>query len=139
MNNYQISHGKTLFDIFNMINPNCYQAFIIQCIIENKKEDAMQYCDELKTAIDYYKWESRDISSKYIDALICESNLSQWQKLSIIYIVSNNIDQCKKIIENEIQSDKDNINKRLEYIKNSENNKSLLEELYNLYGFGSSF
>ena len=33
-----ISHNKTLFDIFNMINPNCYQALIIQAIIEDRKD-----------------------------------------------------------------------------------------------------
>ena len=139
MSNHSISHGKTLFDIFNMLNPNCYQAFIIQCIIENKKEEALQYCDELVTAINYYKWDAKDISSKYTDALICESNLEKWQKLSIIYIVSNNIDQCKKIIEDEIQLEKDNTHKRLECIKQNGNKRSLLEELYSLYGFGNSF
>jgi hypothetical protein len=138
MSNHSISHGKTLFDIFNMLNPNCYQAFIIQCIIENKKEEALQYCDELVTAINYYKWDAKDISSKYTDALICDSNLEKWQKLSIIYIVSNNIDQCKNAIKDEIKLEKEKSDKRLEYIKRYENKKSLLEELYSLYGFDQS-
>ena len=138
MVNHPISHGKTLFDIFNMLNPNCYQAFIIQCIIEDKKEEAVKYCDELTTAINYYKWESKDVSTKYTDALVSESDLEKWQKLSIIYIMSSNIEQCKNVIKDEIQSEKEEANKRLEYIKRNKSNGSLLEELYSLYGFGQS-
>lgn len=138
MVNHPISHGKTLFDVFNMLNPNCYQAFIIQCIVEDKKEEAIQYCDELTTAINYYKWESKDVSTKYTDALVSESDLKRWQKLSIIYIMSSNIEQCKNVIKGEIQFEKEEANKRLEYIKRNESNRSLLEELYSLYGFGQS-
>ena len=85
-----ISHNKTLFDIFNMINPNCYQALIIQAIIEDRKEEAIQLCDALSTAFEYYKWESNAKQSGYTDALICDSSLDQWKKLAIIRIISNN-------------------------------------------------
>lgn len=99
-----ISHNKTLFDIFNMINPNCYQALIIQAIIEDRKEEAIQLCDELSTAFEYYKWESNAKQSGYTDALICDSSLDQWKKLAIIRIISNNVKQCKEIIKKEVES-----------------------------------
>lgn len=99
-----ISHNKTLFDIFNMINPNCYQALIIQAIIEDRKEEAIQLCDELSTAFEYYKWESSAEQSGYTDALICDSSLDQWKKLAIIRIISNNVKQCKEIIKKEVEN-----------------------------------
>ena len=117
MSNHPISHGKTVFDLFNMINPNCYQAFVIQCIIENKKEEAIQYCNELSTAIEYYKWDSAGKQSSYVDQLICESDLQKWQKISIIYIISNNVEQCKKVIEGELNNEREESKKRIEYEK----------------------
>lgn len=137
MSNHPISNGKTLFDLFNMINPNCYQAFIIQCIIENRKEEALHYCDELSTAIEYYKWEASNKSSGYIDQLICESNLDKWKKIAIIYIISNNVDLCKKSIESQIKVDKDEHDRRLEEIKSTDIAKSL-KEFYNMLGLNSN-
>lgn len=116
MSNHTLSHGKTVFDIFNMINPNCYQAFIIQCIIENKKEEAIQYCNELETAIEYYKWDSKCKQSSYIDQLICESDLVKWQKFAIIYIMSNNTKLCKSILEEAINDEHEESLKRKEYL-----------------------
>ena len=104
MINTIISHNKTLFDIFNMINPNCYQALIIQAIIEDRKEEAIQLCDALSTAFAYYKWESNAKQSGYTDALICDSSLDQWKKLAIIRIISNNVNQCKDIIKKEVEN-----------------------------------
>ena len=138
MSNHLISHGKTVFDLFNMINPNCYQAFIIQCIIENKKEEAIQYCNELSIAIEYYKWESTGKKSSYIDQLICESDFQKWQKIAIIYIISNNVELCKKVIENELDNDNEDSNRRLELAKRCKNSgKSPLDEFYNMFGFNS--
>lgn len=134
MSNHNISHGKTIFDIFNMINPNCYQAFIIQSIIENKKEEAVQYCDELKTAIEYYKWDASNKSNRYIDCLICESEyLQKWQKLAIIYIMSNSIEQCKNVILDEIKSELEESKSKSRNV--SYHSKDYLKELYNLFGF----
>ena len=56
MNNYKFSNDKSLFDVFNMINPNCYQALIINSIIEDNKADCVKYLDELKSAFELYKW-----------------------------------------------------------------------------------
>lgn len=117
MINHPISHNKSMFDLFNMINPNCYQAYIIQCIIEDKKEDALRYCDELSTAFEYYKWDSSGKQSDYIDSLICESNLDKWQKMAIIYIISNDIVKCKNIIKNQISLEQEDLKKRIEYTK----------------------
>lgn len=117
MSNHAISHGKTMFDIFNMINPNCYQSLAIQAIIENKKEEAIYCCNELRTAIEYYKWDSSGKQTNYIDALICDSYLKKWQKIAIIHIIANNIDLCKKAILDEIESEKESIIKRAESAK----------------------
>lgn len=138
MSNHPISHGKTVFDLFNMINPNCYQAFIIQCIIENKKEEAIQYCDELSTAIEYYKWDAAGKQSSYIDQLICESDLQKWQKIAIIYIISNNVEQCKKVIESELNNEKEESQRRIEHAKQCKHSgRSPLEDLYRMFGFSS--
>ena len=138
MSNHPISHDKTIYDIFNMINPNCYQAFIIQFIIENKKEEALQCCDELAVAFDYYNWDSKGKQSSYIDSLICESNLEKWQKIAIIHIIANDVKSCKHIIENEIESEKQESIKRAESAKQRKENKSSpLQDLYNLFGFSS--
>lgn len=138
MSNHPISNGKTVYDIFNMINPNCYQAFIIMYIIENKKEEAIRCCDELRTAIEYYKWDSAGKQSSYIDALICDSNLEKWQKIAIIHIIANNIDLCKKAILNEIESEKEASLKRIESAKQyNQSPKDQIESLYRLFGFDS--
>lgn len=140
MSNHAISHGKTMFDIFNMINPNCYQALIIQAIIENKKEEAIQFCDELATAFEYYKWDSTGKQSSYTDGLICDSNLEQWKKLALIRIISNNVKQCKEILEKEIESDKIASQSRCEYAKKHGNNPNrALDELCEMFGFGNLF
>lgn len=117
MSNHAISHGKTMFDIFNMINPNCYQALAIQAIIENKKEEALYCCDELHTAVEYYEWDSSGKQTSYIDALICDSDLKKWQKIAIIHIIANNADLCKKTILDEIESEKELFAKRIESAK----------------------
>lgn len=138
MSNHPISHDKTIYDIFNMINPNCYQAFIIQFIIENKKEEALQCCDELAVAFDYYNWDSKGKQSSYIDSLICESNLEKWQKIAIIHIIANDVKSCKHIIENEIESEKQESIKRAESAKQRKENKSNpIQDLYDLFGFSS--
>ena len=138
MSNHPISNGKTVYDIFNMINPNCYQAFIIMYVIENKKEEAIRCCDELRTAIEYYKWDSSGTQSSYIDALICDSNLEKWQKIAIIHIIANNIDACKKTILNEIESEKEASVKRIESAKQyNQSPKNQIESLYRLFGFDS--
>lgn len=117
MSNHAISHGKTMFDIFNMINPNCYQSLAIQAIIENKKEEAIYCCNELRTAIEYYKWGSTGKQSSYIDALICDSDLKKWQKIAIIHIIANDVDLCKKAILDEIEYEKELLVKRTESAK----------------------
>ena len=134
MSNHPISHDKTVYDIFNMINPNCYQAFIIQYIIENRKEEAIKCCDELSVAFDYYKWDSKGKQSSYIDSLICESNLAKWQKIAIIHIIANDVKSCKSSIENEIENEKTESLKRLEVARQQRNQ---LHDLYNLFGFNS--
>lgn len=91
ISNHAISHEKTMFDIFNMISTNCYQALAIQAIIENKKEEDIQFCDELTTAFEYYKWDSAGKQSSYTDKLVCDSDLEQWKKLALIRIISNNV------------------------------------------------
>ena len=106
MINYTISHGKTLFDIFNMINPNCYQALVAKAIIEDKKEEAIRLCDELSTALKYYNWDATGAQSSYVDALICESSFDEWKKHALIRIISNNVAQCKEILEKEIENDR---------------------------------
>lgn len=138
MSNHTISHGKTIFDIFNMINPNCYQAFIIQCIIENKKEEAIQYCDELLTAIEYYKWESKTSQSSYIDSLICESQLEKWQKLAIIHIIANEVIPCKSIIENKILEERKETESRISTARKFKDYPTTtMDGLYKMFGFSS--
>ena len=138
MSNHPISHDKTVYDLFNMINPNCYQAFIIQYIIENRKQEAIQCCDELSIAFEYYKWDSKGKQSSYIDTLVCESNLAKWQKLAIIHIIANDIKSCKKAIEDEIASEKDATNKRIESARQyRDGHHNTLHDLYNLFGFNS--
>ena len=127
MINHIISHNKTLFDIFNMINPNCYQALIIQAIIEDRKEEAIQLCDALSTALEYYKWESSAKQSGYTDALICDSSLDQWKKLAIIRIISNNVNQCKDIIKKEIE------NSRSYYKTNSNHRQTITLKIADLH------
>jgi len=138
MSNHLISHDKTLFDLFNMINPNCYQAFIIQYIIENKKEEAIKCCDELTIAFEYYKWDSSGKQSSYIDSLVCESNLAKWQKLAIIHIIANDVKSCKQTIENEILEEKKSNERRLESARQFRDNpNSQTKDLYHLFGFDS--
>lgn len=110
MINHTMTKDKTMFDLFNMIQPNCYQAYIIQSIIEDRKQDAISYCNELKTAIDYYKWDIHNGTTDYTDCLICSSELEQWQKIALLHIVSNDYNKCKEVIELEIA--------KLEYAKN---------------------
>lgn len=105
MKNYNISHDKTMFDLFNMTNLNCYQAFIIQSIFEDKKEDIIQLCNELSTAAAYYKWELKPVKSDYIDSLICESGLKKWQKIAMFYILSNDYTACKSLVEKQIKEE----------------------------------
>lgn len=138
MSNHQISHGKTLFDVFNLINPNCYQAFIIQCIIENKKEEAIQYCDELSTAFEYYNWDKTGKQSSYTDSLICESNLEKWQKVAIIHIISNDVFKCKETIKSEIRREEADNEKRAVSAKKYDNHRSI-DDLYKLFGFNFPF
>jgi hypothetical protein len=136
MINHPISHNKSMFDLFNMINPNCYQAYIIQCIIEDKKEDALRYCDELSTAFEYYKWDSSGKQSDYIDSLICESNFDKWQKMAIIYIISNDIVKCKNIIKNQISLEQEDLKKRIEYTKScNSRSRTPLDEFCSMLGW----
>lgn len=128
MSNCLISNGKTLYDVFNVINPNCYQAFIIQYIIEDKKEEAIKCCNELTNCFKYYKWERNKKPSGYVDSLICESNLDKWKKLAIIHIITNDVEKCKNIIVDEINKDKHNKNNNI-----TEN--KLLCELFNIDSF----
>ena len=138
MSNHYISHNKTIYDIFNMINPNCYQAFIIQFIIENKKEEALQCCDELAVAFEYYNWDSKSKQSNYTDCLICESNLEKWQKIAIIHIMANDIKSCKHVIEDEIDEEKKAAAKRIEEAKEMKyNHRNALQDLYSLFDFNS--
>lgn len=138
MSNHPISHDKTIYDLFNMINPNCYQAFIIQYIIENRKQEALQCCDELSVAFDYYKWEPKGKQSSYIDSLICESNLDKWKKIAIIHIIANDVKSCKRVIESEIESEKEKTEKRIESAKQFRDEpRSALNDLYSLFGFSS--
>lgn len=102
MNNYKFSNDKSLFDLFNMINPNCYQALIINSIIEDNKSDCLKYLNELKVAFELYKWPIDDKSTNYIDQLICNSSLLTWQKTAIMYIISNNVIKCQETINKEI-------------------------------------
>jgi len=138
MSSHVISHGKTMFDIFNMINPNCYQALIMRAIIENKKDEALQFCDELSTAFNYYKWDSTGKQNSYTDGLICDSNLEKWQKLALIRIISNNVDQCKAIILDELESEKLATEQRHEFAKQHRDSKNIaLDNLSQLFGFNS--
>lgn len=134
MSNHPISHGKTVYDIFNMLNPSCYQAFIIQYIIENRKEEAIRCCDELSIAFDYYKWDSTGKQSNYIDSLICESNLEKWQKIAMIHIIANDIASCKKLLESEIENEKAKTQRRQISVKS---HQSQLRDFYDLFGFNS--
>ena len=134
MSNHSISNGKTLYDVFNMINPNCYQALIMQYIIENRKDEALKCCDELTVAFDYYKWDSKGKQSNYIDSLVCESNLEKWQKIAIIHIVANDVVSCKKVISEQIESENAFSNKRLEHAKLSSRDNAV-DALYHLFGF----
>jgi hypothetical protein len=136
MSNHAISHGKTMFDIFNMINPNCYQALIIQAIIENKKEEAIQFCDELATAFEYYKWDSAGKQSSYTDGLICDSNLEQWKKLALIRIISNNVKQCRDILEKEVENDRASYQSRCDHAKKYGNSSNrVIDDLCEMFGF----
>lgn len=138
MSNHPISHDKTLYDLFNMVNPNCYQAFIIQYIIENKKQEAIQCCDELSVAFEYYKWDSKGKQSSYIDTLICESNLTKWQKIAIIHIIANDVKSCKCVIESEIDAEKELAGKRVKPTARYMNSPhTSLQDLYNLFDFNS--
>ena len=138
MSNHPISYDKTIYDVFNMINPNCYQAFIIQYIIENRKQEAIQCCDELSVAFEYYKWDSSGKQSSYIDSLICQSNLAKWQKIAIIHIIANDVKSCKQVIESEIEYEKDISNKRIESAKQyRDQSYNPLHDLYNLFGLNS--
>lgn len=100
MDKCMLSDNKSIFDLFNMVNPNCYQACAIQSVIANDKDLAIKYCDELENAIKYYKWDKSDKNTDYIDSLICQSNLEKWQKLAIMYILGNNTDKCKDLLIN---------------------------------------
>jgi hypothetical protein len=113
------------------MNPNCYQAFIIQYIIEDKKSEAIKCCDELLTAFKYYKWDSKGKESDYIDHLICDSSLLNWQKSAIIHIISNNAESCKSIIENEIKDEIAHFNKCKADYTNSF--RSLLNDVYGVF------
>jgi hypothetical protein len=138
MSNYPVSHDKTIYDIFNMINPNCYQAFIIQYIIENRKEEALKCCDELATAIEYYKWDSSGKQSSYVDSLICESKFAKWQKLAIIHIIANDVKSCKRVIEGRIKEEASETEKRIESAKKyKEMPFNSFKELCSLFGFES--
>lgn len=103
MINHRISNsnkfGGTMFDLFNLINPNCYQALAIKYIIEGDKQSACECCDELDKAIEYFKWSSNSNQSNYVDQLICQSELEGWQKTSILYIIANDTKNCKKTLE----------------------------------------
>lgn len=110
MINHSIGNNKTMFDLFNMINPNCYQAFIIKSIIENNKLEAIQCCEELETAITYYRWETKSTSSRYIDALICNSDLEVWQRKAIFHIIDCHTSECSKVIQDEINRENAQIN-----------------------------
>lgn len=137
MSNHTISHGKTVYDIFNMINPNCYQAFIMQYIIENRKEEALKCCEELETAFEYYKWDTSGKQSSYVDSLICESNLDKWQKVAIIHIIANDVKSCKKAIQDELDSEKKLEEQRIASAKLFRDNPtSSLDSLFDLFGFG---
>lgn len=98
-NAYYVSNEKTLFDIFNMINPNCYQALVMKSIMDCNKSDALFYCDKLAEAAEYYKWDVTYKKMDYIDSLICMSDLELWQKKAMLYIISNDTVNCKKEIE----------------------------------------
>ena len=113
MSNHTISHGKTVYDIFNMINPNCYQAF------------------------EYYKWDTSGKQSSYVDSLICESNLDKWQKVAIIHIIANDVKSCKKAIQDELDSEKKLEEQRIASAKLFRDNPtSSLDNLFDLFGFG---
>ena len=117
-----------------MMNPNCYQALIMQYIIENRKDDALKCCNELSVAFDYYQWDTKSKQSDYLDSLVCESSLEKWQKIAIIHIMSNNIDKCEKVISNEIESENNIAAKRLEYAKMN-SRSDYTSDLYRLFGF----
>ena len=138
MSNHPLSHDKTLYDLFNMINPNCYQAFAIQYIIENKKDEAIKCCEELLTAFEYYKWNTEGKQSGYIDQLICESNLDKWKKIAIMYIIANDAKQCKSVIEGQIETEKEETAKRLEMAKQYRDGRfNPINDFYNMFGFNS--
>ena len=137
MSNHLISHNKTIYDLFNMINPNCYQALAILYIIENKKEEAIKCCDELATAFEYYKWDRTGKQSNYVDTLVCESHFEKWQKIAIIHILANDVKSCKNVIENEIEEEKKATVQRVETAKRYKDNQlKQLADLYNMFGFG---
>ena len=96
---YYISNEKTLFDIFNMINPNCYQALVMKSIMDYNKEAILFFCDKLMEAAEYYKWDISYKKNDYIDSLICVSNLEPWQKKAMLHIIANDISNCKKEVE----------------------------------------
>lgn len=98
-NKYYISGGKTLFDMFSMINPNCYQTLIMKSIVDGDKNGVLFYCDKLAETVKYYKWDIAYKKNDYIDSLICMSELELWQKRALLYIISNDTDNCKREIE----------------------------------------
>lgn len=99
---FYFSKDKSIFDLFNMTNPNCYQAMIIQDIIDSNLEEAIMNCNNLLTAIEYYKWDTSDKNTAYIDSLICQSSLDRWQKIAIMYVLGSNVKKCIECLESEL-------------------------------------
>ena len=132
MINHIITKDKTMFDLFNMIQPNCYQAYIIQCIIEDRKQDAISYCNELQTAVDYYKWNIHNNTTDYTDCLICNSELEPWQKIALLHIVSNEYNKCKDIIELEIAKLERMNNARFDCINHCMNDNNIDIDEHNI-------
>lgn len=103
MKNYNLFGDKSLFDLFNMVNPNCYQAMIIQDIIEDNIDSAIENCKALQVAVEYYKWETKDKNADYIDSLICQSGLDKWQKIAIMHALGSDINKCIEYLESELK------------------------------------
>lgn len=132
MIDYTFSGDKTLSDIFNMVNPNSYQTLAIIAIIENKKSDAIQYLKDLEIAYKYYKWDSSDKNSDYIDSLICQSSLEKWQKIAIMYTLGNDIDKCIEYLKYDLDSHEhyNNTNKNDEYYRDKLLYESIMKFLH---------
>lgn len=130
--NHKLSCGKTLFDLFNMVNPNCYQAMIIQDVIENHFSDAIDHCKALQVAIEYYKWNSEDKNTDYIDSLICQSGLERWQKIAIMHVLGSNMKKCIECIESELtrQSDISESNRNDPFFKDRLLHESIMKMLH---------